>query len=225
MLREAEAYNQKLASGESSFYPSAEELEEYNRTLDVSGTGMMGYLEIPKIGVSLPVYHTVDDEVLKVGVGHIPGSSLPVGGASTHSVVSGHTGLPSATLLTELDKLSEGDIFLVKVLNRTLTYQVDQIKKVLPEETSDLAIVPEQDYFTLVTCTPYGVNSHRLLVHGERCEYRAADEAVESAPQVDRRLAPALIGTAIAALALAAVAAAAFARRRHGGAAHLKTQS
>ena len=168
MLREAEAYNQKLASGESSFYPSAEELEEYNRTLDVSGTGMMGYLEIPKIGVSLPVYHTVDDEVLKVGVGHIPGSSLPVGGASTHSVVSGHTGLPSATLLTELDKLSEGDIFLVKVLNRTLTYQVDQIKKVLPEETGDLAIVPEQDYFTLVTCTPYGVNTHRLLVRGRR---------------------------------------------------------
>ena len=168
MLAEAEAYNQRLASGESNFYPTEEELAEYNRTLDVSGTGMMGYLEIPKIGVSLPIYHTVEEKVLKVGVGHIPGSSLPVGGASTHGVVSGQTGLPSATLLTDLDEISEGDIFLVKVLNRTLTYQVDQIRKVLPENTSDLAIVPEQDYFTIVTCTPYGVNTHRLLVRGRR---------------------------------------------------------
>ena len=131
----------------------------------------MGYMEIPKLNIYIPIYHGVDEGTLQIAAGHIPGSSLPVGGESTHSLISGHTGLPSAKLLTDMDQLKEGDIFLIYVLDEVLAYKVNQIKTVLPSEVDSLDIEQGKDYVTLVTCTPYGVNSHRLLVQGERTEY------------------------------------------------------
>lgn len=169
-FEEANAYNQKLAQLPLHFNFTAEEIEEYDRTLDVSGTGVMGYLEVPKIGVSLPIYHGTEKVVLEFAIGHLRGTSMPVGGPSTHSVLTGHTGLPSAKLLTDLEDMEIGDIFYVQILTETLTYEVDQIYTVLPEVTKDLEIVPGEDLCTLVTCTPYGVNSHRLLVRGHRIE-------------------------------------------------------
>ncbi len=169
-LQEAEAYNRRLAKLPLHFNLTESEMEEYTATLDVSGTGVMGYLEVPKIEVSLPIYHGTEDAVLEFAIGHLAGSSLPVGGESTHSVLTGHTGLPSARLLTDLEKLVLGDIFYVQIMDETLTYEVDQIRKVLPEAIQDLAITDGEDYCTLVTCTPYGVNSHRLLVRGHRVE-------------------------------------------------------
>lgn len=145
-----------------------EETKLYENTLNVTGTGMMGYVEIPKINVSLPIYHGTDAEILQIAIGHIPGTSLPVGGESTHCVISGHRGLPSAQLFTDIDQLKIGDTFMLQVLDQTLYYKVDQIKTVLPNETSDLNIVEGKDYCTLMTCTPYGVNTHRLLVRGHR---------------------------------------------------------
>ena len=170
MLEAARAYNARLASGETSFLMDEEQLAEYNSLLDPSGTGVMGYIRIPAINVDLPVYHTVEDVVLQVGVGHIPGSSLPVGGAETHSLLSGHRGLPSARLFTDLNQLQAGDVFIFNILGETLTYQVDQIRIVLPEEVDQLSIVPGKDYCTLITCTPYGINTHRILVRGHRVE-------------------------------------------------------
>lgn len=169
-FEEANAYNKKLAQLPLHFNFTAEEIEEYDRTLDVSGTGVMGYLEVPKIGVSLPIYHGTEKVVLEFAIGHLRGTSMPVGGPSTHSVLTGHTGLPSAKLLTDLEDMEIGDIFYVQILTETLTYEVDQIYTVLPEVTKDLEIVPGEDLCTLVTCTPYGVNSHRLLVRGHRIE-------------------------------------------------------
>ncbi|RHS39158.1 class C sortase [Collinsella sp. AF08-23] len=138
--------------------------EEYMGLLDLTGTGVMGYITIPRLDETMPIYHTTEEKVLQVATGHIETSSLPVGGASTHAAISGHRGLPSAKLFTELDKMQLGDIFYVRVLKETFAYQVDQILTVLPEETEALAIEPGADYMTLVTCTPYGINSHRLLV-------------------------------------------------------------
>lgn len=169
-FEEANAYNQKLAQLPLHFNLTEEEIEEYDRTLDVSGTGVMGYLEVPKIGVSLPIYHGTEKVVLEFAIGHLRGTSMPVGGPSTHSVLTGHTGLPSAKLLTDLEDMEIGDIFYVQILTETLTYEVDQIYTVLPEVTKDLEIIPGEDLCTLVTCTPYGVNSHRLLVRGHRIE-------------------------------------------------------
>lgn len=145
-----------------------EQKREYNETLDIIGTGIMGYVTIPRIKVKLPVYHGTSDGVLQIAAGHLAGTSLPVGGATTHAVVSGHTGLPSARLLTGLDELQKGDTFAFHVLDETYTYQVDQISVVLPSEISKLNIESGADYATLITCTPYGVNSHRLLVRGHR---------------------------------------------------------
>ena len=145
-----------------------DEKKIYNETLDVTSTGMMGYVEIPKINVSLPIYHGTDAEILQIAIGHIPGTSLPVGGESTHCVISGHRGLPSAELFTDIDQLKIGDTFMLQILDQTLYYEVDQIKTVLPTEKDDLKIVEGQDYCTLMTCTPYGVNTHRLLVRGHR---------------------------------------------------------
>ena len=170
MISEAEAYNRKLLTKTNRYELSEEDLEEYNSILDVTGTGIMGYVEIPSIGVELPIYHGTDEAVLQVAIGHIEGSSLPVGGAGTHSVISGHRGLPSAKLFTDIDQLEYGDQFMIQVLDKTLTYQVDKIRIVLPNELQDLEIEPEQDYCTLITCTPYGVNTHRLLVRGTRVE-------------------------------------------------------
>ena len=168
MWQEAEAYNQKLSNQPNRWNLTEEEEEEYNRILDIGGTGIMGYIEIPEIKVSLPIYHGTDEGVLQIAVGHIPGSSLPVGGIGTHSVVSGHRGLPSAKLFTNLDELDEGDVFMIRVLDETLTYEVDKISIVEPDDLTGLEIDPELDLCTLVTCTPYGVNSHRLLVRGHR---------------------------------------------------------
>lgn len=170
LWQEAAAYNEALKEKADRWNLSKEEYENYEKILDASGTGILGVVEIPKIKVSLPVYHGIDDGVLQVAVGHIAGSSLPVGGEGVHTVISGHRGLPSAKLLTNLDRLSEGDVFMLKVLNRTLTYEVNQIRIVEPDDLRDLAIEEGRDYCTLVTCTPYGVNSHRLLVRGERRE-------------------------------------------------------
>lgn len=168
ILSQAKAYNKKLLQEPDRFIKNVERMKEYHSQLKIGNSSVMAYLEIPAIRVSLPVYHGVDEETLANGVGHIYGSSLPVGGASTHSVLSGHRGLPSAILLSDLDQLEKGDIFIIHVLNKVLTYQVDQIKTVLPPEFDDLNIVPNQDYCTLVTCTPYGINTHRLLVRGHR---------------------------------------------------------
>lgn len=172
------AYNQSLLGRNTGFALEEDQQLEYDRLLDVSGLGVMGYIEIPEISVSLPIYHGTDESVLQVAVGHLEWSSLPVGGESSHCVLSGHRGLPSAKLFTNLDKLREGDVFLLRVLDEVLTYEVDQILIVEPQETSALQIVQGEDLCTLVTCTPYGINSHRLLVRGHRIENAAEAKTV-----------------------------------------------
>jgi sortase A len=167
MLEAARQYNASLSTG-VHFKLTDEEYAEYESLLDLTGTGIMGYIQIPSINVNLPVYHGTEESVLQVAVGHIAGSSLPVGGEGSHCVVSGHRGLPTARLFTDLDDLEEGDLFLMNILEETLTYEIDQIRIVLPEEVDDLAIVAGKDYCTLVTCTPYGINTHRMLVRGHR---------------------------------------------------------
>ena len=170
LFEAAYEYNRELAAKPSHYQLTAEEQEAYEQTLDVSGTGVMGYLEIPKISVSLPIYHGTEEVILEFAIGHLAGTSVPVGGESTHSVLTGHTGLASSRLLTDLNQMEIGDIFYVQIMDETLTYEVDQIRKVLPENTKDLNIVKGEDYCTLVTCTPYGINTHRLLVRGHRIE-------------------------------------------------------
>ena len=170
MKAEADAYNQTLLDLDDRYEPSAEEIAEYKSILNPTGNGIMGYIDIPKIRITLPIYHTTDESVLQIAIGHIPGTSLPVGGESTHCALSGHTGLPSARLFTDIDKLNEGDSFRMQILDETLTYEVDQIRTVLPKELQDLQIEEGKDYCTLVTCTPYGINTHRLLVRGHRVE-------------------------------------------------------
>ena len=169
MLEAARQYNASLSMG-VHFKLTDEEYAEYESLLDLTGTGIMGYIQIPSINVNLPVYHGTEESVLQVAVGHIAGSSLPVGGEGTHCVVSGHRGLPTARLFTDLDDLEEGDIFMLNVLEETVTYEIDQIRIVLPEEVDDLAIVAGKDYCTMVTCTPYGINTHRMLVRGRRID-------------------------------------------------------
>ncbi len=177
ILEAAKAYNESLPNG-VDFELTEEEYEQYKNILDITGTGIMGYVQISAIGVNLPIYHTVEESVLQIAVGHIPGSSLPVGGKRTHSVLSGHRGLPSAKLFSDLDQMSEGDTFTVNVMDETITYMVDQIRIVLPEEVSDLAIQEDRDYCTLVTCTPYGINTHRMLVRGRRIDNIAGEVVV-----------------------------------------------
>lgn len=178
MWAAAQDYNQRLAKREKPLRQSGEDLAEYESLLNIAGTGVMGYIEIPELKVSLPVYHGVDEGVLQIAVGHIPGTSLPTGGKGTHSVLSGHRGLPSAKLFTNLDQLREGDIFMLRILDETLTYEVDQILIVEPHEVAALSIDPDQDYCTLVTCTPYGINTHRLLVRGHRVENQEVAKTV-----------------------------------------------
>ena len=163
-------YNQSLLSRNTGFSLSDSQKNEYEQLLDVSGIGVMGYIEIPEISVSLPIYHGTSDSILQVAVGHLEWSSLPVGGESSHCVLSGHRGLPSARLFTNLDKLQTGDVFMLRILDEVLTYEVDQILIVEPQETGALRIEEGKDYCTLVTCTPYGINTHRLLVRGHRIE-------------------------------------------------------
>lgn len=171
MLKAARKYNKSLLKKSDHWKLSKKEKKKYESLLDVSGTGIMGYIEVPKIDCSLPIYHGTDEGALQIAIGHLEGSSLPVGGKSTHCVLSGHRGLPSARLFTDLDQMEEGDIFILNILGRKLAYEVDQIKVVLPEEMSDLEIEEGKDLCTLVTCTPYGINTHRLLVRGHRTEY------------------------------------------------------
>ena len=174
----ADDYNRLLAGNPMVFF-RPEIIEGYNDLLNVAGNGVMGYIDIVKgerVKIHLPIYHGVEDVILQVAAGHLPGTSLPVGGRSTHAVISGHTGLPSSRLFTDLDKLEIGDTFTITVLNQLLTYEIDQIKVVLPEETQDLQIVEGKDYCTLVTCTPYGVNSHRLLIRGVRTDNIVTDD-------------------------------------------------
>lgn len=168
MMTAARKYNKKLAKTGILWRLTDEQKKEYNSLLNVDGTGIMGYISIPKIDIELPVYHGTDEAVLQTSIGHLEGTSLPVGGSSTHSVLSGHRGLPSARLFSDIDQLMEDDIFMVTILNETFTYQVDQINVVLPEDLSKLSISKGMDYCTLLTCTPYGINTHRLLVRGHR---------------------------------------------------------
>lgn len=166
----ADLINEVLAGTVSAADLPGEMKDVYERALNIDGSGMMGYIDIQKIRVNLPIYHGTDETVLQIGVGHMEWSSLPVGGESTHCVLSSHRGLPSAKLFTNLDKLNSGDVFELHILDEVLTYEVDQILIVKPDEIDDLKIVEGKDYCTLVTCTPYGINTHRLLVRGHRIE-------------------------------------------------------
>lgn len=168
LIQAAEDYNAALAKTGINWQMTDEQQEKYDSLLNFDGTGNMGYINIPKINVELPIYHGTSDSVLQTSIGHLEETSLPVGGESTHTVLSGHRGLPSAKLFTDLDQLQEGDTFTLNILNQTLTYEVDQIRIVEPTDLSDLQIVDGKDYCTLVTCTPYGINTHRLLVRGHR---------------------------------------------------------
>lgn len=178
VLQDARNYNQMLPYKHTTFALSEEEKEAYDALLDISGTGVMGYIEIPTVNISLLVYHGTEDAVLQIAVGHLEWSSLPVGGESTHCVLSGHRGLPSAKLFTNLDKLVAGDKFIMRVLDEVLTYEVDQILIVEPTDVSTLMIEAGKDLCTLVTCTPYGINSHRLLVRGHRIENQDEAQAI-----------------------------------------------
>ena len=176
ILNSAADYNESLTLRSNPYLLTEIQAGRYEQELNVSGDGIMGYIEIPCIQVQLPLYHGTSDTVLQVAIGHLDWTSLPVGGESTHGVVSGHRGLPSARLFTDLDKVAVGDTFLLHVLGEVLTYEVDQIKIVEPHVTEDLLIEEGKDLVTLVTCTPYGINSHRLLVRGHRVEN--AEQAV-----------------------------------------------
>ena len=168
LLSEAQAYNERFVENGLNWHLTEEEKAEYESVLDVDGSGVMGYIRIPKIDVMLPVYHGTEERILQTSIGHLEGSSLPVGGEGTHCLLSGHRGLPSARLFTDLDQLREGDTFTITVLNDTLTYEVDHIWIVEPEDLSHLTIEAGNDLCTLITCTPYGINTHRLLVRGHR---------------------------------------------------------
>lgn len=166
----ARDYNQSLLHRPNDFILSDEQQEIYKSLLDIGGNGIMGYIEIPMIDVMLPIYHGTKESVLQIAVGHLDWTSLPVGGAGSHCVLSGHRGLPSARLFTDLDKLKVGDVFMLHVLNEILTYEIDQILIVEPQDTDPLLIEPGKDLCTMITCTPYGINSHRMLVRGHRIE-------------------------------------------------------
>ena len=200
---QADAYNAALASLPTPLtgyevLDTLEEVPKYRDVLDVNGMGIMGYIDIDEIGVELPIYHGTDPSVLNVAVGHLEGTSLPVGGVGTHCVLSAHRGLPSARLFTDLDRLKVGDTFTLTVLNRLLTYQVDQVLIVEPDQVEALAIDPNEDYCTLVTCTPYGINTHRLLVRGLRVE-NAEEKPVIYVPADMVQIDPLVVTPAVAA--------------------------
>lgn len=197
---EAKKYNKNLAHKTDRFTLTEAELKTYESLLCVPGTNVIGYIEIPTIACRLPIYHGTDEDVLQMGVGHLEGSSLPIGGKSTHCVISGHRGLPSARLFTDLDQMQEGDTFALNVLNETMTYQVDQIRIVEPSDLRDLEIVKGKDYCTLVTCTPYGVNTHRLLVRGHRIKNTVSARVPADAMQVDSLVTATLVAAPILAL-------------------------
>lgn len=193
MLEAAATYNEALVPGVQNgqgFTNDALQVAsaDYVNQLNPVDSGIMGYVEVPSLNVTLPIYHGTEDATLEIGAGHLLGSSLPVGGESTHSIITGHSGMASQKMFSDLDQLEAGDVFYLDVLGETLAYQVDQIKTVLPYETSDLEIIPGEDYCTLVTCTPFGVNSHRLLVRGTRIPYAETvtyEEEVQQTEEAD----------------------------------------
>lgn len=186
ILKDAAEYNKTLADTPHTLILDDEQRKEYNKQLNISGNGIMGYIDIPDISCHLPIYHGVDDNVLQVAVGHMDGSSLPIGGKDTHAVLSGHRGLPSASLFSDLDKLNTGDVFIITVLNEVLTYEIYDIATVLPHEVEGLKIEKGKDLCTLVTCTPYGVNSHRLLLKGRRIENAKETPALHVVSEASR---------------------------------------
>ena len=201
-------YNTRLAKKPAHWKLSEKETKDYESQLDIAGRGIMSYVEIPKLNCSLPVYHGTSNAVLQIAIGHLEGTSLPVGGKSTHCVMSGHRGLPSAKLFTNLDKLVVGDVFSIRTLDETLCYEVDEISIVLPEETEKLQIVPGEDLCTLMTCTPYGINTHRLLVRGHRVENEQANETriTADALQIDKTIvAPILAAPFVIALIIVVI--------------------
>ena len=216
MLKAARKYNKELLKKADHWKLSKKDKKKYESLLDVSGTGIMGYIEIPKIDCSLPVYHGTDEGALQIAIGHLEGSSLPVGGKSSHCVLSGHRGLPSARLFTDLDQMGEGDTFILNILGHKLAYEVDQIKVVLPDEMSDLEIQEGKDLCTLVTCTPYGINTHRLLVRGHRVKYvetKVQEQKEVSKPKTDTR--PVIAGAVAGAVVLFIIIFAVRRRRKH----------
>lgn len=190
LLAKAHEYNEKLSKVYAPF-SNPDEVSGYEDILNISGTGVMGYISIPLIKIELPIYHGTSEEVLNIAAGHLKGSSLPVGGSNTHAVISAHRGLPSAKLFTDLDQLVEGDTFTITVLGEVLTYEIDKILTVKPEEVDKLAIIPNGDYVTLMTCTPYGINTHRMLLRSHRIDtiYHYDGKIIADAIQVDPILA------------------------------------
>lgn len=198
IMASAREYNEKLDTGEFRWFLTEEQKKAYNAELAINDYGAMGYITIEKINVQLPIYHGTNEAILQTAIGHVEWTSLPTGGAGTHCAFSGHRGLPSARLFTDLDKLNETDIFQLSILNETLTYQVDQIRVVEPTDLTELQIVPGKDYCTLVTCTPYGINTHRLLVRGHRVDNPMGDaKVVADAMQIDRVYVVPFIGVPI----------------------------
>ncbi len=195
MRQEAREYNQRLLKDGNRFTMTEAEKAEYKKLLDLTGNGVMGYVQINAINVDYPIYHGMDDTVLQIAVGHLEGTSLPVGGPDCHTAISGHRGLPSARLFTDLDRLVEGDTFTITVLDETMFYEVDQIRIVEPSDLSNLEIIPGGDYATLITCTPYGINTHRMLVRGHRIDDILDSQAVTAgAIQIPRYIAIAAVG-------------------------------
>ena len=206
LLEAARDYNARVAQRSNTFALTEAEAAEYQSLLNMDGTGIMGYIEIPNIKLSLPIYHGTEESVLQIAVGHLDWSALPVGGEGTHCVLSGHRGLPSAKLFTNLDQLREGDTFTLRVLDEVLCYEVDQIRVVDPQDTAALLPEPGQDLCTLVTCTPYGVNTHRLLVRGHRIETPDSADAIRvtsDAMQIEPILVAPAVGVPLVLLAVA----------------------
>ncbi len=196
ILEKANRYNAELLKKANRFKLSPKEQEEYNSVLNLSGDGIIGYIEIEKLGIKLSIAHGMSESVLEKGIGHMEGSSVPCGGPGTHAVLVGHRALPSAKLFTDLDQMEEGDIFTLHTLNLVLTYQVDQIKIVKPDHMGDLSIEEGKDYVTLVTCTPYAVNTHRLLVRGKRIATVKKDNALEIKKEIHNNKSFSLFETA-----------------------------
>ena len=198
IIEQANAYNKRLSETPDAFY-YPELVKGYADTLDITGTGIMGYLNIDKIDLELPIYHSVDDDVLQIAIGHLPGTSLPVGGEGTHTVLSGHRGLPSAKLFSDLDQLEPGDRFTITVLSEVFTYQVEQTKSVAPYEVDDLQLEPGKDLCTLFTCTPYGINTQRLFVRAKRVQNDEIQERRIYYANEAYRVTPAIVAPILAA--------------------------
>lgn len=205
LIDDARAYNERLVGGRANYVEGEPQDDEYSSLLNTDDSGMMGYITIDKIDVQLPIYHGTSDTVLSTGVGHLEGSSLPVGGKGTHAVLTGHRGLPSARLFTDLDQLEVGDTFVLNIMNETLTYEVDQVRIVDPDELDDIQVVPGEDLCTLVTCTPYGVNTQRLLVRGHRVPNAQELNVTPDATQVDPLIVASVLAAGMLAVAFVVV--------------------